>query len=65
MAFKIDTLNGHDETIVNEFNKTAKHFDDHDLLEIILTRWVDDADLKGITDTLKTKLEEINLVDTN
>ena len=59
MAYKIDTLNGHDETIVNEFNKTAKHFNDYDLLEIILTSWVDDADLKDITDTLKNKLEEI------
>jgi hypothetical protein len=54
----LNTDNGHDQQIVNAFNRVAKHFDNYGLLEIILVNYFDDQDLEGLTIHLKNRLEE-------
>ena len=56
MTIQLDTTNGHNEKVINKFNKVAQNFSDDDLLSIILTQWCDDGDLESITDTLKDLL---------
>jgi hypothetical protein len=52
----LETTNGHDKKVIEDFNKVAKNFDDYGLLEIILTNWVCDEDIKDITNLLKERL---------
>jgi DNA repair protein RadC len=53
---KLDTLNGHNQTAIDLFNKSAERFSDSELLDIILRRWSDNQDLVAIALTL----DEIN-----
>ena len=47
--------NGHDETIFNKFTTIASNFDKEDLLDIIITNFMDDEELKDLTDKLHNK----------
>jgi phosphoribosylformimino-5-aminoimidazole carboxamide ribonucleotide (ProFAR) isomerase len=58
---KLTTLNGHNEEVINNFNKIASKFEATDLLDIILTQYCDDGDLIGITEHLKDRLIENNI----
>jgi hypothetical protein len=61
-SIKLDTTNGHNSTIVENFNKVAKYFDDSGLLIEILSRWADDKDIQSITEHLTDRLEENNIL---
>jgi hypothetical protein len=50
---KINTNNGHDLNVVNEFNQCVEKIDNYGLLEFILTRWASDQDLKSIIEEIK------------
>jgi len=58
MAIKLNTDNAHNKDVIDNFNKITKHFGDDELLEIILTNWCDDSDIKDITEHLKDRLLE-------
>lgn len=58
----LDTTNGHDKEVVDNFNKVARNFDESGLLIIILSQWCDDGDLADITTHLNNLIEENNLV---
>lgn len=49
---QLDTNNGHDKDVINEFNKVSKLYSDEALLRIILTYWADNDDLQSITKEL-------------
>ena len=59
----LDTTNGHNKEVVDNFNKIAKNFDAVGLLSIILINWCDDSDLADITTHLNNLIEENNLVE--
>ena len=61
MSIILNTNNAHDKGIVDNFNKITNHFGDDELLEIILTNWCDDSDIKDITEHLKNRLLENNI----
>jgi hypothetical protein len=56
--YKLTIDNSHDEKIVEEFNKVAKHFDNWDLLHEILSRYSDNEDIILLTEHLKDRLSE-------
>ncbi len=56
----LDTINGHNAKVIEEFNRTSKKFEDTDLLNIILSNWADDQDLEDITNFLNDRLDENN-----
>jgi hypothetical protein len=58
----LDTTNGHNKEVVDNFNKVAKSFDESGLLSIILVNWCDDRDLTDITTHLNNLIVENNLV---
>jgi len=58
----LDTTNGHNKEVVDNFNKVAKSFDEAGLLSIILVNWCDDRDLADITTHLNNLIVENNLV---
>lgn len=49
---QLDTRNGHDLGVVTNFNKVSKTLADRDILEAILTKYVDDTEIEQITDML-------------
>lgn len=61
MTIQLDTTNGHNLQLVENFNKVAKHFDDSGILIEILSRWADNGDLESITEHLKDRLHENNV----
>lgn len=61
MTIQLDTTNGHNLQLVEEFNKIAKYFDDSGILIEILSRWADNGDLESITEHLKDRLHENNV----
>ena len=61
MTIQLNTTNGHNLQLVEEFNKISKHFDDSGILIEILSSWVDDRDLESITEHLKDRLHENNV----
>lgn len=62
MSIKLDTANGHDSKVIENFNEISKHFDDSGLLIEILIRWADNGDIESITEHLKDRLTENNIV---
>jgi DNA polymerase sigma len=56
----LDTNNGHNAKIIDNFNEESIHFSDSDLLLLILNHWADDQDLEDITNFLNyTRNEEL------
>lgn len=62
-TYKHDGIGGYDKGFVSKFNEISKHFDSGDLLDIILSNWADDEDLKNITEFLKMRLFENGVID--
>lgn len=56
----IETTGGYDAKVIAEFNKISAKFEDTDLLNIILSNWADDLDLKDITNYLNDRKDENN-----
>lgn len=56
---KINALNGHDENIVDRFNKLSQTLPDGEILDLIVNSWVDDEDLDSISDLIaeRTKMK--------
>ena len=54
----LDTTNGHNQEVINNFNKVGKNFESGELLLIILSQWCDDEDIKDITRHLNDLLYE-------
>ena len=61
MTIQLNTTNGHNLQLVENFNRVAKHFDDSGILIEILSRWADNGDLESITEHLKDRLHENNV----
>jgi hypothetical protein len=55
---RLTTNNGHDQKIIDAFNKVSHQFSDPYLLSHILTHWADDSDIEGITTFLNNLLSE-------
>ena len=55
---QLDTTNGHNQQVVDAFNKVSKKFSNDLLLQIILVNFCDDSEIKGITDKLNELIEE-------
>lgn len=53
----LEVTNGHNQAIVERFNKIAEKFDHYGLLEIILNNFCDDQDIEEITELLEEKIE--------
>lgn len=52
-GIQLNTNNGHNEQVVNNFNTMSRNIaDDTFLLNHILTHWADDKDLADMTDSL-------------
>jgi calcineurin-like phosphoesterase family protein len=52
-GIKLNTFNGHNEEVINNFNNMSRSIaDDTFLLNHILTHWADDEDLTDITESL-------------
>jgi calcineurin-like phosphoesterase family protein len=52
-GIKLNTFNGHNEEVINNFNNISRSIaDDTFLLNHILTHWADDEDLTDITESL-------------
>ena len=52
-GIQLNTNNGHNEQVVNNFNTMSHNIaDDTFLLNHILTHWADDKDLADMTDSL-------------
>ena len=49
---QLATTNGYNQDIVKDFNKVSKSISDADMLDFILTKWADDADVQDITASL-------------
>lgn len=62
-TYKHDGIGGYDKGVVSKFNEISKHFDSGELLDIILSNWADDEDLKSITEFLKMRLFENGVID--
>jgi hypothetical protein len=56
----LNTTNGHNQAIIDKFNKIAEKFDDSGLLEIILTDFCDDENIQDITEILEERIEQHN-----
>ena len=48
---QLDTTNGHNQSVIEEFNKVSRHLSDADILYKILT-YADDREIEGITASL-------------
>jgi calcineurin-like phosphoesterase family protein len=60
-GIKLNTFNGHNEEVINNFNNMSRSIaDDTFLLNHILTHWADDKDLTDITESLSgvTKINQ-------
>jgi calcineurin-like phosphoesterase family protein len=60
-GIKLNTFNGHNEEVINNFNNMSRSIaDDTFLLNHILTHWADDEDLTDITESLSgvTKINQ-------
>lgn len=55
---QLDTTNGHNQQVVDAFNKISKKFSNDLLLHIILTNFCDDSEIEGITDKLNEFFDE-------
>lgn len=53
----LEVTNGHNQAIVERFNRIAEKFDHYGLLEIILNNFCDDQDIEEITELLEEKNE--------
>jgi uncharacterized Zn ribbon protein len=49
---KLDTRNGHDQCVIEEFNRVSRHLEDSEILLHILTTWADNNVIASITDSL-------------
>lgn len=59
---KLDTTNGHNKKVIDDFNEVSSKIADSELLYLILTYWADDQDLKGMTELLKDRTENNKIV---
>jgi len=57
-SIKLNTIGGYNKDVVKNFNETTKHFDDYELLRLIIESYCDDEDLIEITEHLKDRLIE-------
>jgi uncharacterized Zn ribbon protein len=48
---QLDTRNGHNQSVIEEFNKVSRHLSDAEILYSILT-YSDDREIEGITASL-------------
>jgi uncharacterized Zn ribbon protein len=48
---QLDTTNGHNQSVIEKFNKVSRHLSDADILYKILT-YADDREIEGITASL-------------
>jgi uncharacterized Zn ribbon protein len=48
---QLDTTNGHNQSVIEEFNKVSRHLSDADILYKILI-YADDREIEGITASL-------------
>lgn len=48
---QLSTTNGHNQSVIEEFNKVSRHLSDADILYKILT-YADDREIEGITASL-------------
>lgn len=62
MKFKLDTIGGYSAEVIERFNEISKNFDDSGLLMEILSSWADDGDIESITEHLKNRLIENNII---
>ena len=58
MSIKLDTTNGHNKNVIDNFNEISNHFTDVDLAYHILTHWADDQDIESITEFLNNLIKE-------
>lgn len=58
LMITLNTTNGHDQKIIDAFNKVSQKFSDPYLLSRILTHWADDSDIESMTKFLNNLLSE-------